>query len=60
MTFHTSTAPHLFQELVDERIRGLQREAAEHRLASRVANANKARERAARATAALQAALSRL
>ncbi len=44
MTFHTTSAPHLFQELVDERIRGLQREAAEHRLASRVASANKARE----------------
>ncbi|GLW97795.1 hypothetical protein [Microtetraspora sp. NBRC 16547] len=59
MSLNLAAALHMHQELVDERIRGLHREAAEQRLASRIHNVQKARRKAERASRRLLAALAR-
>jgi len=60
MSAHPITTLFLHKELVDERIRGLHREAAEHLLASRVRSVSKARRQVERASRRLQHALSRV
>ncbi|NUR26112.1 MAG: hypothetical protein HOV83_09745 [Catenulispora sp.] len=53
------TMPYLFKDLVNDRIQTLHREAAEHRLASRVQRVERARRSVERAHARLTRALSR-
>lgn len=60
MNVSPNTPMYLYQELVDERIRTLHREAAEERLANRVMNVRRARRRAERASERLANALARL
>ncbi len=60
MNIQAITGSSLYKELVDERIQGLHQEAAEHRIASRVRNVQKARRQAERASARLRAALARV
>ncbi|MFI6325129.1 hypothetical protein ACIBG8_46970 [Nonomuraea sp. NPDC050556] len=49
--------PHLFQELVNDRIQTFHREAEEYRLVSRVMRVQRARKSVERANARLQRAL---
>lgn len=60
MSAHPITTLYLHKELVDERIRGLRQEAAEHALARRVSSVSKARRQVERASRRLQDALSRV
>ncbi|GAA0988039.1 hypothetical protein GCM10009555_068730 [Acrocarpospora macrocephala] len=59
MSIQTLAASTIYKDLVDERIRGLHQEAAEHSIASRVRSVQKARRQAERASARLRAALAR-
>ncbi|GAA1021840.1 hypothetical protein Aple_093030 [Acrocarpospora pleiomorpha] len=59
MSIQTLAASSIYKDLVDERIRGLHQEAAEHSIASRVRSVQKARRQAERASARLRAALAR-
>ncbi|WP_433497859.1 hypothetical protein ACQP1K_23515 [Sphaerimonospora sp. CA-214678] len=60
MNLSPNASMYLYQELVDERIRTLHREAEEGRLASRIMSAKRARRRAERASKRLSSALARL
>ncbi|MFG1948073.1 hypothetical protein [Nonomuraea sp. NPDC048826] len=52
------SAPYLYHELVNDRIRTLHREAEEHRVATRIARVRKARRGVRRANERLNRALS--
>lgn len=60
MTLSPNTMACLYQELVDERIQALLREAEEGRLASRIDSVRRARRRVERASQRLDKALARL